>query len=363
MANDRNEFRVTQKGFVVKIDRKIISTFIIVSILSLILLGVKLATYKECHIITINIKSGENESTSQNQFLTDESILFSASTKGGKEYSWDFGDGTPKMKTQSTSHYYHKPGIYQVKVLVNGHCDEYQEISILNASLKDDELKNAIKNNKPYIDGPATVQANQPVSYSDPTSSMSWEWTVLGANVAPQTTSIATFVFPVPGEKIITLKTNGDINRTAQKTILVIPNTSNQVDNNAFQNAAPPPQMMPRPLPAQSAAPPPSAFNRPMPEGAPRMPEPEPAPEKPVIKFYTDNDFKDIFEDVSYGSSKPDELLPKLCLGKETKFYINGSLTPWSSFFDQLKGKEISKLEVLRNNKNKNCVMAFKVSL
>ncbi|HMT34256.1 MAG TPA: PKD domain-containing protein [Chitinophagaceae bacterium] len=361
MANDRNEFRVTQKSFVVKMDRKIIFTFIVISILSILLLALKLATYQERHIINMSIKSSEtNQENTQHQFLTDESILFTANTLKGKDYVWDFGDGTPKMKTQSTSHFYHKPGIYQVKVLVNGRCDEYLEITILSASLKDDELKNAIKNNKPYIDGPTTVQANQPVSFSDPTSSVSWEWTVLGANVAPQTGQTATFTFPVPGEKIITLKTNGDINRTAQKTILVTPNTADQIDNSTFQNAAPPPQMMPRQLPAQ--APPPS-FNNPMQEPAPRMPEPEPVAEKPIIKFYTDNDFKDILEDIAFGDAKTDELIPKLCLGKETKLYINGSLISWGSFFDQIKGKEITKLEVVRNFKNKNCVQAFKITL
>jgi len=100
-----------------------------------------------------------------------------------------------------------------------------------------------------------------------------------------------------------------------------------------------------------------------MQEPAPRMPEPEPVAEKPIIKFYTDNDFKDILEDIAFGDAKTDELIPKLCLGKETKLYINGSLISWGSFFDQIKGKEIAKLEVVRNFKNKNCVQAFKITL
>ena len=361
MANDRNEYSVQKRNFNVKLDSNILFTLLGISALSLIILGVKMATYQKCEVIQIKVSSPNILPNSQPfHFLTNESIHFEALSKNGKEYVWDFGDGTPSLKTQRTTHHYLKSGIYQVKILVNGKCREYQEITIHNSSVQNDELKNALNNNKPYIDGPINCEAGQQVTFIDPTpKSMSWKWTVLGENQTPLSTQSATFIFNLPGEKIIKLETNGDVNRNAEKKIIVTASKSNMPAIPSASNM-PPPSMpaRPMPLPAQSPAP---TFSKSSAEVA--FSTPEPVVEKKIIKYYDDERYKEILQDIANGDAEPDkELLPKLCLSKDTKLYLNGSVFSWLNFMTQLKGKEINTLTVVRNFENKNCVQALKVS-
>lgn len=355
MATDKNEYRVNQNGFTLKLDRKVLLTFGITLLMSVVLLGFKIATNVECHLVTIKATTTSPLKHFKDQFFTGEVIQFTATSRKAKTFEWDYGDGALVSKTQTTTHSFLKPGNYIVQVKVNDKCIEFKEIMIVNSPQTSSEMMDAMKSDKPFIMGPEVVTAGEPVTFQDAsTGSNVWEWTVLNTPTIPaQTGANASFTFPAPGTKIIQVVTNGDPTRTAQKTITIL---ARQVQTDAGAG-------MPAPMPMPSPAVMPS---RRMPEPEAEADEPTPVvekkEEKPLVRVLPDMEFKNLIEGLTNGKTTPEAVNAYLCNGINTKVHKNGEWDTWGNFAREISGKkrvDIKSVKVYRDENN--CVTTLEI--
>lgn len=355
MALDRKEYRVNEKGFTLKLDRKVILTFFMVMIASLLLFAFKLATNVECHLINIKTSTNSAMKHLKDQYFSGEVIQMSASSKGAKGYEWDFGDGTPKANSQATSHAYIKPGNYVVQVKINDKCVEFKEILIVNSAQTTNAMMDAMKSDMPFIMGPEVVTAGEAITFQDASAGSSvWEWSILNTpDIAMQTGVNATFTFPVPGTKIIYLKTNGDANRIAQKTITVIAKQQ--------AGAAMPEAQMPSPAPMPMPMP-----QRQMPkeeeEEEATVVEEKKKEEKPVVAVLPDMEFKNMIEGLTNGKVTVEAINAYLCNGTATKVHKNGDWDTWGNFARDIAGKKrVDIKSVIVHRDENNCVVTLDI--
>ncbi len=351
MALDKNEYRVNEKGFNLKLDRKVILTFLIVMIGCVALFAFKLVTNVECHLITIKTATHSSLKHFKDQYFSGEVIQMTATSRGAKRYEWDFGDGTPKGKTQSTSHAYIKPGNYVVQVKINDKCVEFKELLVVNSVQTTNAMMDAMKDDKPFIMGPEVVTVGEPVTFQDASQGSSvWEWSILNSpNIPMQSGVAATFIFPVPGTKIIYVKTNGDANRVAQKTITIL---AKQMPVAGTQSPA---MSMPSPTP--------------MPIPSHNLPKEEEEPvvekkkeDKPIVAALPDMEFKNLIEGLTNGKVTPEAINAYLCNGTATKVHKNGEWDTWGSFARDIAGKkriDIKSVKVYRDENN--CVTTLEI--
>ena len=245
-----------------------------------------------------------------------------------------------------------------VQIKINDKCIEFLELQIVNSPQTANAMMDAMKGDKPYIMGPEVVTAGEPCNFQDMSQGSSvWDWTILNSpNIPAQTGATATFVFPVPGTKIINLVTNGDQTRVAQKTITVI---AKQMNNNpaAGMSAAPPPMMAPpMPLPSKKNA-------KEEAEEVDETPKEEiKVVEKPSTPVLPDMEFKNMIEGLTNGKNNPESINAYLCNGSNTKVHRNGEWDTWGNFAREISGKkriDIKSVKVYRDENN--CVTTLEI--
>ncbi|HOZ51491.1 MAG TPA: PKD domain-containing protein [Chitinophagaceae bacterium] len=353
MALERSEYRVNEKGFRLKLDRKVLMTFLSIMVLCVLLFAFKLVTNVECHLITIKTTTNSNLKHLKDQYFSGEIVQMTAVSKGAKQFEWDFGDGTPFAKTQSTTHAYIKPGNYVVQVKINDHCIEFKEILVINSAQTTNAMMDALKSDMPYIMGPEVVTAGEPATFQDASQGSSvWEWSILNTPSIPMQTGVnATFTFPVAGTKIIYLKTNGDESRVVQKTITIVPKQSNDMPQNAGA-ALPPPSAMPMPMPSRP-------IER---EEEEPMVEEKKKEEKPVTLQLPDMEFKNMIEGLTNGKVTPEAINAYLCNGTATKVHKNGDWDTWGNFAREISGKKRVDIKAVKVYRDENgCVTTLEI--
>ncbi|MBL7772578.1 MAG: PKD domain-containing protein [Chitinophagaceae bacterium] len=352
-----NEYRVDERGFTMQLDKKVIFTFLAVIAFCVVVTLIKLLTAVDCHLITIKTSTSNTSFRhAKDQYYTGEVIQFIAASKGATSFEWDFGDGSPKAISQTTTHAYLKPGNYSIEVKVNKECIEFVELLIVNSPQTANAMADAMKSDKPYIMGPEVAIAGEPCNFQDLSQgSTIWDWSILNTpDIPAQTSATATFVFPVPGTKIINLVTNGDPNRSAQKTITIIPKQANNANAGA---QAPPPMMIPPPmLPSKK-----QAVEEEQAEEIVEQPEKK-KEEKPLVPVLPDMEFKNMIENMTNGKTTPEAINAFLCNGTNTKVHRNGEWDTWGNFAREISGKkrvDIKSVKVYRDENN--CVTTLEI--
>jgi PKD repeat protein len=321
-------------------DRRVLFTLIIISLLSLGLLSYKIASNVHCVPFKIMVRGYSAGTT--NSFYLGQTLHFKTNFKGKGKIEWDFGDKKQAVG-DSVSHTYDREGGFIVTATISGKCIETQKIFIVQ--LEQQKSTNAVSMTNP-ISGPELVYAGEPANFSCALAANSYEWTVLNAPEFPVQNQVnATYTFPIAGTRIIELKLDGDNNKVFRKNIQVLPQaTSNEPAKTTSDMAELPP------------LPPPSINKE-------DNKEDNATPAKPKIMVIANEEFKAMLDNATEGKTDLQTLSQYLCNGAQTKALLNG--TEWEtvgSFMAKIYNKkryDIKSVEAVRDENN--CVTVLKI--
>lgn len=322
------------------LDQRVWLTMALVSLISLGLLGYKVASDIQCTPFEIALKG--YTAGMANSYYVGEEIVFSTQMKGGTSIVWDFGDHSSGKGTNVT-HRYSTEGNYIITATVNGKCLE--SVSITITSLHQPiNLTTTLPN---PITGPDAVHALEPINLTASGAGTSYEWMVLNSPDFPvQTKEIATYTFLSPGTRIIELKVDNDPKKVFRKTLQVLP--AIETGNNQ--------PLVNENLTAPVIVPPPSLQKE--------EPNKEAEPEKPKTTIIPNEEFVAMFNQVTEGKKDLSSFNQYLCNGGQTKILANG--TDWEtliSFYQKINDKkkyDIKSVEAVRDPES-NCVTVLKV--
>jgi hypothetical protein len=80
------------------------------------------------------VKTAEFSVNHESVYLTKAVIFTANDSLGGKEYSWDFGDGNTEIAKYNVTHTYEKGGIYLATMSINGFKSS-NEITVYKGTL------------------------------------------------------------------------------------------------------------------------------------------------------------------------------------------------------------------------------------
>jgi len=322
------------------IDQRVWLTMVILSLLSLGLLGYKVASNVQCVPFEIALKG--YTAGMDHSYYVGEEVGFSTHMKGGTSIVWDFGDHS-EGKGPNVTHTYNTEGTYMVTATVNGKCVESVSISIRSMH-QPISLTTTIPN---PITGPDAVHALEPINLTASGAGSSYEWTVLNSPDFPvQTAQIATYTFLSAGTRIIELKIDNDPKKVFRKTLQVLPALETGPSQPLVNDNMPPPVV----------APPPSMQKE--------EPGKDAEPEKPKTTIVPNEEFVSMLNQVTEGKKDLASFNQYLCNGGQTKVLANG--TDWEtliSFYQMINDKkkyDIKSVEAVRDPET-NCVTVLKV--
>jgi chitodextrinase len=198
-------------------DKRVITIFIIVFIISGTLLAFNMNTKSKCLAKEFDVKAPS--------LKEGELITFTDNTPDAYNWKWSFGDGEDASYRSKTAHSYSKPGKYTVKLIVNDGCTVEKEITILPSK---EVLNKALV---PVFYAPNTVYQGDEIKFTDSTKhAKSWEWRFGDGNKIDATESNPTHVYRIPGEKVVSLVVNGDIKYVAYQKVTVLPAKKDKKD-------------------------------------------------------------------------------------------------------------------------------------
>ncbi len=334
MNSSAHIFTRSRKG----IDTRVWLTLITVAVVSVGLLGYKVASDVNCSFFEISVKG--YTAGKANSYYLGEELSFATQMPGAKSIVWDFGDRT-KAEGPTVKHSYKSEGTFMVTATINGKCSESISISIRQLTHQPVTMSATMEN---PISGPEVIHAGEPVNFTCAATAGTYEWTVLNAPDFPvQSANVATFVFPAPGTRIIELKLDNDAAKVFRKNIQVLPPLEKAdatfQNNNMTQPVLPPP--------AQND------------DDKKDAKEPE-APKSVVIP---NEEFVNLLNQATEGKKDVQAFSQFLCNGGQTKVLVNG--TEWEtlgSFHQKIYGKkkfDIKSVETVRDEHN--CVTILKV--
>lgn len=329
------------------IDYRILIVFFVLIILGLTFYFIKLRKHLNCDEADFNIIA-EN-------YAVGEIIEFKNNTPNAQQWVWDFGDESPKEPRKSVLHKYDEPGIYNVKLVINGFCIKEKKIEIKDLGGLIDRAK------LPQIIAPKIVEVDQPVYfrykyYTDQT--YSWEWSFGETGQIDNTKESPVYIYKTPGVRTVSLIVNGDVDYKVIKTIYVKPRPEFQKEEDTLTG-----YIYEKPV---------EDFDKPMgsPDSDKLPPVIDPIPVRPdgksALKIAPDIS-KDQFElmiyQVANQSKEKEDFSEYLCNNYEIPVIVNEKKTiSFSEFCNDITGKEI-KIESLRLTKdNLKCIDGLSIS-
>jgi PKD domain len=214
-----------------RIDSKVITTMLAVAVLFLILMAFRFTNSKPCPGVDFSFRTANKFDVA----YQNEKVYFSSEVKyNANEWEWDFGDKTPVDKTSGpyVSHEYATPGVYTVRLTINGKCQQVKNISIDKRERNKKKLYL-----RPIWPPDGTLQAGRDYYFGDSTNGAeSWSW-FFGTDETNRTKQNVVYQFVEPGDYKVILMVNGDMeNGTVEKTFRVVAppriNAPNIANNN-----------------------------------------------------------------------------------------------------------------------------------
>lgn len=199
------------KGVFSNFDTRIIFLFSALILISIIVFLFKYNNYLDCESTDFYINSTNN--------AVGEALEFSDETYNAQEWLWDFGDGSPHEYRKQALHIYDEPGIYTVKLTLNGFCVKEKRIEIKYYGKLVDSTK------IPKIIAPKIAFVGDVVrfGYEYSRESYSWQWS-FGETARPDAvTQRPYYIYETPGMKTVSLMINGDVDHMATKNIYIKP--------------------------------------------------------------------------------------------------------------------------------------------
>ena len=304
-----------------RIDESVYLTMGIIGFLSILVLAFRFKSYEPCQAIKIEVNASG--------FLAGYPIRFNAECKNGKQFEWNFGDGTLQETTVPTAiHIYKKSGSYIIAVTVNKRCAEAQKIYIKEApSINPASLL-------PVFISPDTALVNTPISCYDKTPrALSWEWRFGENSVVDATSKDPTYMYKTPGIKTIYLKINGRSDQIAARIIYVKDKQQKEIIKPQFPTLPAGPKM-----PQVKKEPDAPALNQ--------LPEEKAETPKPKAPEITNEQMSAGFTDIITGKKKAADFSGQLCGNLDLIVVYNGNPLSFTQMCDEIaRFKKVKKIQ------------------
>ncbi|HMP91505.1 MAG TPA: PKD domain-containing protein [Phnomibacter sp.] len=248
------------------LDRRVTWFMLLICLVSLGLVGYKIAGDKPCQEVVVAISSITNQRN--NVFFENQVIRFSAPMNESAAVTWDFGDKS-KANGAVATHMFKKEGNYPVTVTVDGRCSHTEVVVIKKLDVEKpgiDQQSSLVMELSNPISGNFAPMMGRTEIYESNVQAQSYEWSVdMEKSLPVKRTAQASFTFPRPGQYTLRLVLDGDPGRTYTRNIIVSspPLPAAPAGGGGGAGALPPPNIViPAPRPANPSADAPVANNQ-----------------------------------------------------------------------------------------------------
>jgi len=313
------------------LDKSVIYIFLGVFFLSASVFAYKYSKYAPCEDIKFHINT--------NNYTIGSLIKFEDLTDGATDWQWDFGDSTLIATQQKPLHVYYKPGEYNVRLLVNGICEQSETITILQKK----ELLDSTK--FPVFNIPKSIQVGRTLTVEDKTeNASSWEWRFGETADVNAKTKLASYIYKEPGFKTISLIVNGELKYISKQKIEVLP--LKEAPKNTFIDI---PDAPSKPIWNIKEAPETSTI-----KDKPKTPK--------LVPYIGHEDFKQKLILVSKEKMSPNQFADYFCGDVNKPIIVNGKNTTFLVFCEKIKDKKIKikNFEIFRE-KGSNCIKTITI--
>ncbi|MBL3656753.1 PKD domain-containing protein [Fulvivirga sediminis] len=305
------------------IDQSVILFFIFTILASSSVFAYRYFTNKPCVPVEFEVEA--------NNFRVGEIIRFVDKTteKGSRE--WHFGDSSKVESGSSTFHIYDRPGEYEVSLVLDGRCEGFANITILEKAFILDSTLLAT------FSIPESIRVGETLKIKDETkAAKSWEWRFGETAEVNSTEQNPSYVYQEPGLKTISLVVNGDVRYATKKKINVLP----VIKEHKLKKTV---------VKKKAEAPPSIKY------------KPKELKEEPKEEFrapdISTRDFGAKLLEVADEKASAKDFSEYICDNLQMPMSAKGKKTTFVEFCEKIKGKKlkIKELELFRNKKN-NCV-------
>ncbi len=199
-----------------RLDIRVLFVMLIVSLLSIVILGIKLVTNSNCEYEISAFGANKNIG---NIFFIGDAVSFSIDgvEKNNDKFDWNFKDGSHLQQGVGVQHRFLKPGEFLVTLMKNNNCLATTKIVIITPA-KREPISQYISN---PINGPDTVCIGDTADYSTLIEAHSYNWAIENSEAFAQKYSNAKILFTKDQEGIQMLDLTAD-SILYQKIITVI---------------------------------------------------------------------------------------------------------------------------------------------
>ena len=308
-------------------DKKILSFFIIVIIISSGTLVYKYYTTKKCPEIVFSISNTSAE--------VGELIEFNNRTIGTESVKWDFGDNSVQVNEASPTHTYLKPGEYALKLEINGSCQEMRKIIVRPKRIPlNDDLVAKFE----CVDN---ITLGKPMRFACISKNCkSWEWRFGETGKIDSHEKNPVYIYKTPGPKTVSLVINGKDMYIAKRVVYVI---APELPKNINKPA------LPKPKGKTAAVIPDKPEDYSSYDNMKAVTQKE--PEKP--KVMSNDELKAAIVNYSKGKIKITQFAPSFCERVESStIEANGKLMNFKEFLDKIYSQDftIKELRTIRDN-------------
>ncbi|UII28996.1 PKD domain-containing protein [Fulvivirga maritima] len=305
------------------IDQSVILFFIITILASSSVFAYRYFNNKPCVQVDFAVEA--------NNFRVGEIIRFIDNTNEQGTREWYFGDSSKVETGSSTFHIYDKPGIYEVRLVLDGRCEGVANVTIDTKAFILDSTRLAA------FTIPESIKVGEKLKITDETKgAKSWEWRFGETAEVNSTEQNPEYAYQEPGLKTISLVVNGDIRYATKKKINVLPVIKER-------------KLKKEVVKKKAEAPPAIKYK-------PKELDEEPEEEFRAPDIST-RDFAAKLLEVADEKASAKDFSEFICDNLQMPMSAKGKKTTFIEFCDKIKGKKlkIKELELFRNKKN-NCV-------
>jgi PKD repeat protein len=199
-----------------RIDNKVITASLALAAFFLVLMAFRYTNTKTCPAVDFSFRTANKFDVAYEK----EKVYFSSEVKyDANEWEWDFGDKTPVDKESGPylSHEYAAPGVYIVRLTINGKCEQVKNISI--GKRENTKSKLYLRPSWP----PQTLVAGIPYNFVDSTlGAKTWSW-YFDRDDTKRTKQSVVYQFVEPGVYRVILAVNeGEENEKTEMSFTVV---------------------------------------------------------------------------------------------------------------------------------------------
>jgi PKD repeat protein len=313
-----------------RFDRRILSFFAFVSIVSLGVFLYKYYTVKKCPDVSFTISSTSVEA--------GELVMFNNRTQNTESIKWDFGDNSVQVNEVSPTHTYRNPGEFILKLTINDRCQEMRKIVV--------RAKQAPQNADlvPKFACVSSVTLGKPISFACLSKNCkSWEWRFGETGKVDSREKDPVYKYSTPGPKTVSLVINGRYTYLSKKIVYVMtPEVPKNIGKPAMPKKGPKAPVIPQSPDDYSSY-----------DEMKTAPKKEPEKEK----IMSNDDLKGAIISYSKGKTKLSQFSASFCSKTEsTTIEANGKLMNFTEFLDKILWQNFTIKELRTIRDSNGCI-------